>query len=129
MMRAGPILLLLLTIAACRDETPSGFARPDQIFALQEIDGTAFPARATLSFPEPGRIAGTAPCNSYAGALTAPYPWFETGPLAATRRACPDLAQETAFFAALAEMSLAEISGNTLILSNDAGRQMVFQGP
>ncbi|WP_095587368.1 META domain-containing protein [Actibacterium ureilyticum] len=122
-------LLALLALPACRDESLSGFVAPDQAFALREIDGTRFTARATLTFPEPGRIAGTAPCNSYSGTLTAPYPWFETGAIMATERACPDLAQETAFFAALSQMTLAEVSGKLLILSNDAGRQMLFQAP
>ena len=118
---------LPFAVAACSDETLSGFADGGQTYALQEIDGMPFPAQATLTFPDAGRIAGSAPCTSYAGALTAPYPWFETGPIAATKRACPDLAQETLFFTTLSEMQLAEVSGNVLILSNDAGRQMLFE--
>lgn len=127
MMRLSIAMLLILSVSACRDETLSGFATPDQVFALQELDGAPFPARATLSFPEPGRVTGNAPCNSYSGALTAPYPWFETGAIATTKRACPALAQETAFFTALSQMTLAEISGGVLILSNAAGRQMLFR--
>lgn len=41
--------------------------------------------------------------------------------------ACPDLPLETAFLSALGEMTLAEAVGTTLILSNDAGRKMVFE--
>jgi heat shock protein HslJ len=40
--------------------------------------------------------------------------------------ACPDLAAESQYLTALGEMTLAEVSGPTLILSNDAGRSMVF---
>jgi heat shock protein HslJ len=40
--------------------------------------------------------------------------------------ACPDLAAETTFFATLENMTLSEASGDTLILSNPDGRQMVF---
>lgn len=127
MFRLFLLSYLSFAVAACSDETLSAFADGGQTFALQEIDGIPFPAQATLTFPEPGHIAGSAPCNSYAGTLTAPYPWFETGPIAATKRACPDLAQETLFFTALSEMQLAEVSGNVLILSNDAGRQMLFE--
>jgi heat shock protein HslJ len=58
--------------------------------------------------------------------MAAPYPWFEAGDIAVTRRACPDLAAETAFFDALADMTLAEVAGDALILSTPDGREMVF---
>lgn len=126
MMRSLALLATLPVLAACRgDETVAAYGG-GQTWVLQELDGAAFPARATLAFPAPGRIAGMAPCNSYSAAMTVPYPWFETGPLAVTRQACPDLAAETAFLTALQSMAYSEVSGRLLILSNDAGREMVF---
>ena len=94
---------------------------------LTEIDGQAFPARASIAFPEPGRAAGEAPCNSWSAEQTAPYPWLELGPIASTRMACPDLGQESIFFQSLEAMTLAEVQGPILILSNDAGLEMVFR--
>jgi len=47
--------------------------------------------------------------------------------IGATKMACPDLAAENLFFAALAEMTLSEVLGDTLLLSNDKGREMVFK--
>jgi heat shock protein HslJ len=41
--------------------------------------------------------------------------------------ACPDIAAEDAFFAALDVMSQSEVSGNTLRLANDEGEEMVFR--
>lgn len=82
-------------LASCADESLTGEA--EGRFVLAEIDGTAFPARATLELGEDGAISGEAPCNRYSGTLTAPYPWFETGPLATTRMACPDLAAKARF--------------------------------
>ena len=41
--------------------------------------------------------------------------------------ACPDLALETSYFTALSEMEFAELLGNTLLLTNEAGREMLFQ--
>jgi len=123
------VLLILLTslLAACGpDETISGYAGTDTVWTLQELDGNPFPHRATLSFPEEGRVSGQAPCNRYFGAQTAPYPWFKAEGLGSTKMACPALAQEQAFFDALSAMTLAEVSGPVLILSNDAGREMVF---
>ena len=110
-----------------KDETVAGYGGVDQIWQLTEIDGAAFGATATVTFPEPGKIAGKAPCNSYTGKMDTPYPWFETGALAATRMACPDLEAETAFLTALGEMSQSEVSGDTMILTNETGREMVFK--
>jgi len=125
-----PILIALGLIAlfACKpDETIAGYGAADRVWVLTELDGAAFSAKATMQFPEPGKIAGAAPCNRYSGAMTAPYPWFEAGQLAVTRMACPDIAAESAFFEALSGMTQSEVSGNTLILSNEAGREMVFK--
>ena len=127
MMRSFALLAIFPALAACRgDETVAAYGGSGQIWVLQELDGAVFPARATLTFPGAGQIAGAAPCNSYSGAMTVPYPWFETGPLAVTRRACPDLAAETVFLDALQAMAFSEVSGRLLILSNGTGREMVF---
>ena len=74
-----------------------------------------------------GKISGQAPCNRYFATQSTPYPWFEAGPIGATRMACASLSADTVFFTALSDMTLAEVVGDTLILSNDKGREMVFQ--
>ena len=130
MPRAAALAALVL-LAACGDETISTVADRDATFVLAAIDGAPFPARATIRFPAPDRIAGEGPCNSYSAEQSAPYPWFEPGPLAATRRACPDAAAtraEAAFFRALSLMRQAELTGDMLRLS-DTGRRtiMVFR--
>ncbi|WP_300515924.1 META domain-containing protein [Aliiroseovarius sp.] len=128
-------LLALLVVAVAvfvllqvsgRDETISGYAPSGVTWSLEALGGTAYPARATISFPEEGRIIGDAPCNGYSATQSAPYPWFEAGPIAATRRACPELAEEAAFFEALARVTLAEVAGEVLILSGEDGFEMVF---
>ena len=127
-MRLVAFALCALVVVGCRkDETLGAYGAADHIWVLQELDGVVFAERATLRIPEPGQITGDAPCNTYSGKMSAPYPWFETGPLAITRMACPDLAAETRFFAALETMTLSEVSGDTLILSNETGREMVFK--
>lgn len=119
--------LLFLPLAACADETISGYADPDATYRLAEIGGTAFPASATIAFPAEGEVRGTAPCNAWSATQSAPYPWFTLGPIAATRRACPDLAAEMLFFDTLARMTLAEVQGQVLILSSEDGTEMVFR--
>lgn len=127
-MKYFTLLIALLLLVGCnKDETAAAFAAMERVFLLEEIDGQPFPSRATLQFPEPGRVAGSAPCNSYSGPITVPYPWFELGPLAVTRRACPELADEAAFLRALQSMTLAEASGDILILSNTEDGKMVFR--
>ena len=119
---------LFLGLSACwSDETVGAYGASDQIWVLQELDATPFTAHATVTFPEAGTIAGKAPCNNFSGPMTAPYPWFEVKNLAVTRMACPDLEAETLFYAALSDMTQSEVSGDTLILTNEAGREMVFK--
>lgn len=121
-------VIALVVLTGCRsDETISGFAPADAVFVLQQMDGVAVPARATLSFPEPGRVTGDGPCNGFFASQAVPYPWIEIGEVAATRRACPELAFESMYFQGLRDMKLIEVSGNALILSTPAGREMVFQ--
>lgn len=121
-------LLLLGLLPECGgDETLTGYGAAGTIWHLREIDGTAFPASATIGFPREGRFEGTGPCNRYSGRQTAPYPWFRVEGLTATRRACGDLPAETRYLAALAAMTLAEVAGDTLILSDGTGREMIFR--
>ena len=127
-MRRLLTLPLLAALAACAgDESLTAYGAADKTWVLTEIDGAPALARTTLSFPEPGRLAGRAPCNAYSGAQTAPYPWFEVGPIASTKVACPDLAFEQSYFAALSAMTLSEVSGDILVLSTPEGREMVFK--
>ena len=81
---------------------------------------------ATVIFLTEGRVEGNGPCNAWSASQTAPYPWIELGPIAATRRACPELAFEGRFFEALTSVSLAEVSGPLLVLSGDEV-EMVFR--
>lgn len=122
------VFLSLGALAGCwADETLTGYGAKGRVWTLQSIDGTPFGARAEIEFPDEGRIAGRGPCNSFTAAQSHPYPWFATGPIVATRMVCPDLEREAAFFTALSAMTLAEVVGDTLILSTDTGREMVFR--
>lgn len=127
-MKTGLVLAFLLSLPQCaQDETVSAYGAADRTWLLAEIDGTTFNATATLEFSDSGAIHGTGPCNRFSARQAAPYPWFEIRDLSVTRRACPDLKPETRFLNSLQKMTLAEVFDNTLILSTEDGRQMVFR--
>ncbi|EBA16075.1 hypothetical protein RSK20926_05667 [Roseobacter sp. SK209-2-6] len=125
-----PIVLstcLASTLTACwRDETLTGYGAADRVWTLQQINSVDFPAKGILTFPAKGQIAGQAPCNSFHGKQSAPYPWFQVEQIATTRRACPEMKQEMQFLTSLAEMREAEVSGSVLILRNENGGEMLF---
>lgn len=126
MLRLALTLPILLS-ACLKDETVSGYAAGGVTWRLQEISGEPFAATATLRFPAEGRVEGAGPCNTYRAQLAVPYPWFGLEDIAVTKRACVDLGDEAQFFDALKAMTLAEVSGPVMILSNDAGDEMVFR--
>jgi len=96
-------------------------------WVLVEQNGAPFAQRATLVFAADGQISGQAPCNRFYFTNSASLPRFETGPIAATRMACPELESEEAFFEALQGMRTGEIQGNVLVLRNPTGDEMVFK--
>ncbi len=118
-------VILMLTVFQ-RDETLRSYGGAGTEWQLAEINGAPFNATATLRFPSRNVIAGSAPCNSYRSTNTVPFPWFEAGPIAATRMACPDLAAEAAFFEALDAATIGKVVEDRLILSNDEGDLLIF---
>ena len=116
----------LFLISACEsDESLAAYGAQGE-WQLTQINEQTFEAKATISFSANGEVAGSAPCNSYRAQQTAPYPWFALTPIMATKRVCADLAAEQEYLAALRDMTLAEVSGDVLILSNDTGGSLLF---
>lgn len=126
-MNPAAVAATLLLAACSPDETVSGQVAPDDVFVLSLMDGQPVAARITIRFPQKGRMAGQAPCNRYFAQQTAPLPWFEPGPIGATRRACSDLPLEQRYLNALAQMTLAETQGDVLILSGGADRRLEYR--
>lgn len=121
------VLAFGLPIGFCPDETISGYADRSATYRLEELGGTAVTGRATIRFPAEGEVAGDGPCNAFRGRQTIAYPWIEMTGLASTRRACPDLALEAGYFDMLDRATLAEVSGDVLLLSDDGGLLAVFR--
>lgn len=92
------------------------------------LDGTRFEARATLMQPEPGRIAGAAPCNRYSAALRVGPPGFALGPVAVTRMFCDGAMEDEArFLDALAAATSAEVTGDRLVLTGPESPRLEFE--
>jgi len=127
MLRILLVPLLAMGLTACNDDETVAAYDGDKVWQLSDLDGTAFTARATLEFGADGAVSGNAACNSFRTTQTKPYPWVGFGPIASTKMACPDMAAEILYLSALPEMSQAEVVGDVMILSNDAGREMVFK--
>ncbi|MEM7490723.1 MAG: META domain-containing protein, partial [Pseudomonadota bacterium] len=103
-------------VGLCPDETVSGYADRAATYVLEEMAGAPVTARATIRFPREGEVEGKGPCNAFQASQGIAYPWIEIGPVMATRRACPDLAAEEAYFAMLRAATLVEVGGDILLL-------------
>jgi len=125
-MKYLPIVIVSLLLAACADETISGQTDSTDIWILHTLNGAPVASSITLTFPEKGSLAGQAPCNRYSANQKAPLPWFEVGPIRATRMACDGSALEQTYFDTLSDMTLIERKQDTLLLTNDKGQSMLF---
>ena len=120
-------LVAVVALSGCfKDETVAGYGGAGKIWRVTEIDGAQFTASATLAFSSAGRISGNAPCNSYSAEMKTPYPWFNVEAIQTTKQVCPDTGAENLFLAALSDMTLSEVLGDTLILSTPQGRTIIL---
>jgi len=79
---------------------PSDFLK-GTMWRLQSLGGQAVTAPATLNFGAGGGYGGRAACNTYGGEVTTFTDFtIDFGGTIATRRACPQLSEEQALFAA-----------------------------
>lgn len=89
------------------------------------IDGS----KATVQFPEPGRVAGNASCNRYMGGYERDDASLTFGNLAGTMMACPEplMAEEQRFHQAMGQVTGWRIDPQTdrLHLVDEAGDTMV----
>ena len=121
------IALLLMFTVYQPDETLRRYGAAGHEWHLVTLHGAAFDAHATLTFPRRNVVTGKGPCNRFQTTNSTPYPWITFGPIAATRRVCPELDAETAFFAALETASIVVIEGDTMTLSDEEKPLMVFK--
>lgn len=75
-------------------------------------------SKATLQFPEAGRVAGNGSCNRFSGMVTVAQDRITFGQMASTKMACMGeaMAQETTYLAALQKAQRVELQGDLLLI-------------
>lgn len=96
-------------------------------YALVEMNGDPFTARAVIELDASGAVHGEGPCNTFGFTQSVAFPAFRPGAIRATRRACPELAAENAFLQALQHMTTAAFDGQTLTLTDEEGHSLAFR--
>jgi heat shock protein HslJ len=98
---------------------------------VEDIDGGGVidGSKATVQFPEPGRVAGNSRCNRYMGGYERDGESLSFGNLAGTMMACPEplMAEEQRFYQAMSQVSAWRIDPQTelLHLVNEAGDTVI----
>ncbi|GAA6180246.1 MULTISPECIES: META domain-containing protein [unclassified Shimia] len=129
MRRVFSTALVALGLASCGPtETVTQYGGDAYNWRLTELDGTSVDYDATLELSDGGNVDGAGPCNGFSGSQSKPYPWIAIQIDFVQEVYCSDIDDEELYLAALLEMTLVEVSGATMVLSNDAGREMVFSG-
>jgi heat shock protein HslJ len=119
MMRRIALVAALLT-AGCVQPAPVDWA-------LASVDGMDPDYTATIAFVG-ARVVGQAPCNGYSAQAIRTGTQISLGPIGGTRRACPHLKDEAAFFDALQGVTEVQETANRLTLSG-AGHVLIFAKP
>ncbi|MEM9715524.1 MAG: META domain-containing protein [Pseudomonadota bacterium] len=118
MIRALAALGIILAMAGCqKDETIAGFTTPDTVWNLELINDTPVEPVFTIQFAEDGRTFGQADCNRFTSVQSAPYPWFDLGPIAVTKALCLNNQDEGRYILALDAAETVEIAGDVLLIT------------
>ena len=106
-------LVALFALTACMetDASPS----IDGSYRLVSIDGSAIQGSADMKI-EGKSVTGQGPCNRYMATNSAEWPEVALGGVGSTRRMCVIEGGEAQFFAALAQVTRSERSGDTMEL-------------
>lgn len=92
---------------------------------LEELAGSGVidDSQASIAFPNPDRVAGNATCNRFTGTASITGDAISFGPLATTRRMCPEalMDQERRFLEALGAVQRFEVKDGFLLLHGAGG--------
>jgi heat shock protein HslJ len=117
-------------VAVVAEESPERVPEPAELvgaWLLEDLGGRGVMdmVQTTIVFDDEGRVSGNGGCNRYTGSYTFEDGDLGFGPLAATKRMCPEavMNQETGFFVALDEVERVAVDGPFLLISF-AGSEM-----
>ena len=100
-------------------------ALPGTSWRLEDLAGAGVidDAPASLEFSDGGRVSGSATCNRFTGTATLTGNAISFGPLATTRKACPEalMSQETRYLQALEVAERVEVQDSLLYLHTAGG--------
>jgi heat shock protein HslJ len=128
------ILSLFISILMTACATRTGELDSTAMDELQNLPGTTWwvegiagrgvvdMSHTTIQFTKDGRAAGSTGCNNYFGSVEIDDSNITFGPLAGTRKMCPDalMDQETRFFEAMAGVGQWQIDSTGLLYLRDA---------
>lgn len=126
MISRAALCAVLLACACQAHSDAAGFGGPGMVWQLSALDDDPVTFTAELTFSQPGRVSGRAPCNRFSGNLRAAFPDFRVDRIVSTKRACPELRAERRFIAALSAADRATRDGDQLILSSESGPRLTF---
>lgn len=110
---------LVLAAVPGRTLAPSGGLVGTR-WTLEDLGGAGVidEARATLEFPEPGKVAGSGSCNRFFGTVSIDGNAIAIGPLATTRMACAEAVamQEVNYVRALQNAERYVLQGTALLI-------------
>lgn len=119
-------LVTILLVGGCettRSETRTVTDLAGTSWVAKDIGGIGVVGRvqSTLTFAEPGKVAGSGGCNRFFGTVTKDSSSIEFGKMGSTMMACPPplMEQEKRYLAALGETKRFEVRDGMLLLFSD----------
>lgn len=99
----------------------------DSVYQGDAVSSTIAGTDVTLTMGDDGAASGSGGCNRYHGIYTADGDALSFGPLASTKMACAEdvMAQEAAFFDAMARVASTTIEGERLTLLDASGAPLL----
>ncbi len=120
------VALMLVRVPATRP-APAAGSLLGTVWLLEDVGGAGVMdyARATLEFPEAGKVVGRGSCNRFFGSVEIGGGTIAFGPLGSTRMACTEavMNQENRYLKALEAASTYSLEGPYLFLHTAATRK------
>lgn len=121
-------ILAIGALAACQKMLSEAPTRPLPTLAGTEWAPFDGPPDQFVAFRAGGEISGSGGCNNFFGSFTEQGRMLTVGPLASTKRACPEpiMSSEQNFFNLLANVRAAEATWKELRLYGENGQTLAI---